>query len=148
MPSATINVQYVNPPKPGKKEGSVKTVNGEYYGVKPAMLSQFAPGGTYTVEYDTRMWNNKEFKTVTTITSAQAPAPGSGGGGQYGAKDDTTAERIFVQGILQAFITAGKIEPTGLAVTGAVKTLRAVWAETLGKPKTATQEAMNDEIPF
>ncbi len=147
MPSATISVQYVNQPKAGKKEGNVKTTNGEYYGVKPAMLAQFSPGGTYTVEYDSRMWNSKEFKSITTITAAQAPAAGTGGG-NYGPKDDTTAERIFVQGILQAFITAGKIEPTGVAVTGAVKTLRAVWADTLGKPKTATQETMNDEIPF
>lgn len=51
MPTATITVEYVNQPKPGKKMGSIKGSDGQYYGVWPNDLNQFRQGETVTIEY-------------------------------------------------------------------------------------------------
>lgn len=73
MPTATIEVQFVNPPKPGKKQGSVKTVSGEYYGVDPTQLGQFQPGSTYTIEYETRVFNGKEYRNFRRMDASSPP---------------------------------------------------------------------------
>lgn len=151
---ATIIVQYVNQPMAGKKQGNVKTPDGVIYGVDPGMLSIFSPGQSYVVQYEDRVWNGKTYHTIksATPTGAQSPAQGGAGGAasrsKYGSTDDATAERIFVCGALNAFITNGRIEPNAAAVISAVKALRAAWSDTFGKPKTAGQAATDDEIPF
>jgi len=151
MSTATIKVAYVNQPKPTKKFGSVKDDGGTYYSVTPAMLGQFSPGGTYTVEYRT---SDAGYHTITSITQAQAPAASAAsGGGKYGSTDDATSERIFVCGALNAFISAGRIEPTAQNVTAAVNALRSSWSNTFGgkavvPQKKQTEEELNDEIPW
>ena len=155
MPTATIVAKFVNPPQQGKKSGSIKTPENEYYGVPAAMLGQFTQGGTYTVEYKTREWNGKTYKDILSISQAQAPSQnqGSGGGSKYGSYDAETSERVFVCGALNAFIKAGKIETNANAVVGAVNALRSAWAQTFGKQQSSQAPAknsndMNDEIPW
>lgn len=147
MPVATIVPKYVNPPAVGKKEGSLKLADGSFYGIPPAMLSQFQVDGTYSVEYKERTWQGKTFRSISAINSSAAPSsPPSTG--KYGQTDDATAERIFCCGALNAFITAGKIEPSAANVVQAVKALRVAWAETLGKKPTRSEDEMSDSIPF
>jgi hypothetical protein len=154
MTTATINVAYVNQPKPGKKQGNVKTDTGEYYGVALGMLGMFSPGGRYEVSYSSREFNSKTYHTIETVNKVgEAPRASGGGGAKHGPVDDATAERIFVQGILQAFIRAGKIETTTPNVVAAVKSLRSAWSQTFGTPAvpapaSSKNEDMNDEIPF
>ena len=61
---ATVTVAYVNPPKPPRKSGSIKTVEGEYFSVWPNMLNQFQQGETYEVEFTETDKNGAIFRDV------------------------------------------------------------------------------------
>ena len=50
LEDATLTVQYVNEPKPGKKLGNIKSDDGQIWFVVPAMLRRFSAGQTYKVD--------------------------------------------------------------------------------------------------
>lgn len=80
MQTAEITVAYVNPPKPGKKSGSVKSTDGVSYWGPPAALAQYDVGETYMIQYET---NEAGFNNLVTAKShtpkqgmdPQAPPP-------------------------------------------------------------------------
>lgn len=149
MGQSSITVRYVNSPKAGKKNGSIKGIHDDIYGVPPHMLGNFQPGATYTIDYSVRSFNGQEYKTVTTAVMASPPPQEGSGGGKYGNKDDATAERIFVCGALNAAISGGHAELSEAFLCNVVNMLRGVWAETLGRPAAAKKnDDMNDEVPF
>lgn len=168
MPTAQISVKFVNQPAQGRKDGSVKLANGEYWNVPLGLLGQFAPNTNYSVEFTekagTGQYAGRTFRTINRIISAEAPKAASSGGSKYGQTDDATAERIFICGAVNAAIQAGQINVTdGPGTLEIVRKLREVWkrsfgakpAETQAAPppppeKTAAQrrEDMDDEIPW
>lgn len=75
MPEAVVVAQYVNQPQAGKKHGSIKTPEGQYYGVPPAMLGLFKPDGTYKIFYESREFQGKTYHTVKTVSEVMAPPP-------------------------------------------------------------------------
>jgi hypothetical protein len=77
MPTATVEVAYVNEPKPGKKMGSIKATNGTYYGVWPDKLNLFEPGRTYEIIYTTSESGFHNFKSMAGPNKA-APAKANG----------------------------------------------------------------------
>ncbi len=149
---ARISVSFVNPPKAGKTNGSIKTRDDQMYGVKPDMLGLFQPKGTYDIEFSERQFNGQTYKTVTSVKKVEdAPQATTGtGGGRYGATDDKTAERIFVCGALNAAIQGGHIEMSSAYIGNMVEMLRLVWSETFGADgKPAKNADMDgDSIPF
>lgn len=76
---ATIQVQYVNPPKPGKRAGSVRDANGQYWTVAPEHLGFFSPNQMAEILYD----DHGNYKMVVGMggqlfpAQARQPAPGS-----------------------------------------------------------------------
>lgn len=157
--SATISVRYVNPPKQGRTNGSVKTPEGEMYGVPPALLSQFQQGGTYNVNYTTRNFQGQNYKTITHVAMVSPPQQSQGqrsnGYSKGGGDDDKLGERIFVCGILNAAVSGGHVEMSEVAIENVVNIGRAVWANTFGKKAGSpistgrpNNDDMNDEIPF
>lgn len=125
MPTATISVQYVNPPKPGKKQGSVKTVDGQFYGVDPTQLGQFSPGGTYTVEYDTHTYQGKEYKTFRRMDGAlPLPAPVA-----TARPAHTQAVEMFVMGVIGRSLQGVGTLPDREILTTWVKALRWAWID-------------------
>ena len=50
MKTVDVNISFVNPPKPGKKMGSIKTKDNVLYWVYADKLAQFSPG-MHTIEY-------------------------------------------------------------------------------------------------
>lgn len=64
---ATVTVAYVNPPKEGKRKGSIKDSAGVYYGVWTDKLSNFEPGETYEIDYR----ENNGFRDVVAVKRAQ-----------------------------------------------------------------------------
>jgi hypothetical protein len=134
MPQATITARWVNPPKEGKKLGTIKTDTNELYGVYPEMLSKFQQNGIYEVEYTERTFDDgRTFKTIKAVApKGMAPRPV---GGRPMAPRETSmkdAERMFVCSILNAGVQAGKLEFNRAALETAVNGLRQVWAETFG----------------
>lgn len=102
MPNVTVKATYVNPPKPGKRSGSIKGDNGAYYGFEP---SKFQPsqGKTYDITYTVSpdgKWNNiMELREVGAVAS-----PGSSSSGI------SQSEAIFVTGVIgRAFHGTGNI---------------------------------------
>jgi len=72
---ATITAQYVNPPKDGKPNGSIKDTNGRYWSAKPEYLSQVQPGMTFGVEYRTSEFNGKTYYFIEGLLfNGQTPA--------------------------------------------------------------------------
>lgn len=155
MQTTTVTVAYVNPPAQGKKQGNIKTDNGDFYGVSPAMLGLFSKGGKYEINYESREYQGKTYHTVTSVKKLESPAPASGGGKT--GTDPATSENIFVCGIMNALATSGnlgEITPENIALL--TNNLRMGWRRGLvpaGKPtstmtKQESQDDMNDEIPF
>lgn len=147
MAQARITIKYVNEVKPGKKNGSIKGIDDEIYGVPPGMLGNFQPRGTYTIDYSERKFNGQTYKTVTASQMVSPPSQGASGGGKYGNQSDATAERIFVCGALNAAISGGHVELSDVYLSNIVNILRSVWAETLGAPKKA-DDMDGDMVPF
>jgi hypothetical protein len=143
MGQATVTVRYVNPPKAGKTNGSIKDSDGVMYGVPPHMLNNFQQGATYTIDYSERDFRGQTYKTVTTAVLTAPPQ--ESGGGKYGPVSDATAERIFVCGALNAAIQGGHVEMSDVVLSNVVNILRTVWANTLGGKN---DDMGNDSVPF
>lgn len=125
MPTATISVQYVDQPKPGKKQGKIKTTSGEYYGVDPTQLGQFSPGGTYNIEYDTHSFQGKEYKTFRRMDGAlPLPAPV-----QSGRPAHTQSVEMFTMGVIGRCVQGSGTIPDLETLTRWVKTCRWAWTD-------------------
>lgn len=130
MLTATITPKYINPPRGSARSGSVKDADGVYWGVPTDMLNQFSAGKVVTVEYETSEYNGKQYKNVKRI-SAATPAQQQ----QATAKADSTSERIFVCGIVNAAVASGKLALDPNAITDAVHAAREAWSMTFGSPE-------------
>lgn len=70
--TGTLTVQYINPPKEGRKMGSVKDMQGNYWAVWPDALETLKPGQTITVDYHTGADGSGRF--VNRIHPPEKPA--------------------------------------------------------------------------
>lgn len=71
----TITPRYVDQPKPGKKNWSVKDVAGVVFSVPPKFAPQFRIGEPVMVDYSVSHYNGKDFNMVEGATGTLAPAP-------------------------------------------------------------------------
>lgn len=104
MPRATVTVEYVNEPKPGKKKGSIKTKELGYIGVWPDKLPQFTKGMIYEIQYK----ENGEFKDFEGIVQQQ-PSQQSNGHARNSAPDNS--RMIFITGVVGRAMGSGKFAP-------------------------------------
>jgi hypothetical protein len=95
----TITVQYVNPPKEGKKP-SIKTTDGRYFNVDADALSAFAAGSTYEIESES--WDFKG-KTYHKIKSAKSPSASTNGSGNSNSDRSSRIERQHSQAMALAY---------------------------------------------
>lgn len=73
MKTATVEVKYVNPPKDGKKFGSIKDTEGNTWPVKAERIRDFAPNGRYEFGYTE---GDNGFKNIIGVKAVVAePAP-------------------------------------------------------------------------
>lgn len=158
MKTETIQVKFVNPPKAGKKKGSIKDSNDNIYGAFPNILSQFTAGAAYEVTYSEEDWNGATWKTIKSVKKvADAPA-GNGPGPSSSTYRETSskdAERMWVTAVVRAGIQGGQIQFNDEALTMAVNDARKAWRNTFGKsdapaqaPKPSASEELNDSIDF
>ena len=132
---ASIFVESVNQPAPGKKMGSIKARGVGTIWAWPNQLDKFHSGGTFTIKYK----EDNNFKNVVEILhqEPQAPPPWEppGDPGKHQSPNpviDPLPERIFVCGVVNSAVSAGK-EPTIANLIGIVNAARQAWAETFGK---------------
>ncbi len=143
MPEIEITCQYVNAPKPGKRLGSVKSSEGEYYYVDPIMLKRFSVGEVCTIEYEAKPRDGGgEWKTIKRkiSTSAAPPVP------QIRARTaPADSKQIFVTALLKGMVTPQDTVTTIIAKGGMVKN---AYEQLFGtEAKQTTETIMKDEIP-
>lgn len=135
MQTATIDVSFVNPPKPGKKMGSVKTRDDDFYLVFPEDLAKFSPGQTYQVNYETNNFNGTDFKTIKfpkTRQPSRVPAKANG---------HTQSVEMFVMGTIGRCLQGAGTFPEAAQLTEWVRDARKAWEDGFSD----TQE---EETPF
>ena len=154
MEDATLTVQYVNEPKPGKKLGNIKDTNGQPWLVVPSMLPRFAEGETYKVEYtESHADNGMIFRHVKNLYQAEpsramqtppertAPIPQStrqtngkkmDQSNFYRPTSPRDSERMFVCSTLNAFISTGRVNNEVEVLVEYVNALRQVYQRTFG----------------
>ena len=110
-----INIKYVNPAKPDKKYGSIKSVEGETYWVPASMVSQFQPQTTVDVPTQSAKWGANVVQVVAGHAQAsapstaawskpQAPAVSAAASGNMDRKDAL----IFVTGVVGRAMGSGQ----------------------------------------
>lgn len=118
MNTKQITVKYINQPKTERGPGSVKDNQGVYWKVWRDQLATFREGGTYTVGYTTEMYQGKEqytVKEVQEVTGQVLTAPSIAPTPKPHTNGDNRDEHIFVCGIVNNAVAAGKIDPMSAA---------------------------------
>lgn len=124
MTATTIEVAFANPPKDGKKQGTVKTKDGQLLGVWPDKLGLLRPGNSYQVEVSEREWNGRVFKTITKVTPQAATKQDNAP-----AATPQDHEFEFVARVLPAMVAACMVGREQADITGAARMLRKVYRE-------------------
>lgn len=132
MNTATIEVRFADPPKDGKKQGTIKTATGEMFGVWPDKLGLLQPGRTYEVEFSERPYKGRVYKTiikckpVDQIRSEAQPE-------RVTTVKTATPEQQFVTACLGSAIESQQVEMNDKSLHDAVMLLRVVWGKTFGR---------------
>jgi hypothetical protein len=143
MQTATINVRYVNAPK-GKGPASVKDDQGRYwkFWTRDVPMDRFAAGQSYTVGYKTEPYNGEDQYYIQEVmgngAAAPAPAPKSNGAthapATNGHGNGQRDEFIFVCGVINQSVAAGKIDPFEMTgIVDAITVAREAYKQTFGK---------------
>jgi hypothetical protein len=62
-----IEVAETHPPKTGMKLGTVKTADGQSFGVWPDKLSGLRVGNRYEIEFDESEFNGRTYRKITKV---------------------------------------------------------------------------------
>jgi hypothetical protein len=153
--TATIEVAYVNGPKPGKKTGSVKTTDDQYYGVWPNDLGRFQPGNTYKVQYEEREFQGQVYKTIK--FPKDTPKPAAQNGQSFGVTTSgasTKAVEMFVMGVIGRYLQGcgasfpGTDELTDMVRSARTAFERGMSTQPVKAVKQSHQAEFDDSIPF
>ena len=141
----TITPKFINPPKEGKTNYSVKDTDDFLYSLNPQYLESFNIGVPVEVTYENREFNGNWFKMVKGARPPQAqsqPAPGPAPrpAGSVFSQD----KHIFITGVTGRAMGSGNfaavdIKDIALAAAAAF--------DALINRETPSQD-INDEIPF
>ena len=166
-----IQVAYVNPPKPGKKMGSIKSTAGDYYSVYPDKLGLFTVGQVYSIQVDVSAQGYKSFKgfagavsnnglgavgsmaPIGNMQAAKLAAPRPMGAPNGGTK----SEEMFVMAVVGRALNGAGTVPDLDTLTQWVRDSRQAWRDGFNDPQPSQQaqqlaaqypSAPNDDIPF
>ena len=141
MTTAPVTVEFVNPPKEGKKMGSIKTQELGTIFVWPNQLSIFKQGHHYTIEYSEANGFKKFEKMAPPPPSPEDNIGDTAGFPEHellpartvkAHVDATLQEHIFVCGIVNNWVSRTDSEVTQSKLIALVNASRVVWAQTFG----------------
>ena len=141
MPTMTMTVKYVNPPKAGKQRGSIKGADDQILGVFADKVHLFEPGSTYDIEYTETVSSGvtyRNVKSATAVAAAAAPANAapSAAHNTYRETSANDAKRMFVCANLSALIRAGEVKNYKASLWNATQLLCSLWDHTFGEAGT------------
>lgn len=146
--SAEITVQYVNPPKAGKKWGSIKATDGAYYSGPPAMLDRFRQGETCKIEYTlggsdgTLKAIKQKIETPAALQRLIAAPPRA-------PANPSDGERMGTMGMVNSFIRSGTVDMQRDSIKNVIKICRDAYNDIWGTPaKQKSEQEFNDQIPY
>jgi len=131
MPILTLTVARIDPPRPnGGKNGKIVGTSGETIYAPPSKTAKFIPGHSYEVDYSTSEWKGQNYNNLESFHEVEASKASSISAPQV--RNSAKDEQIWVQGLLQAMIKAGKVEVDKQALWSATQMLRGLWRHTFG----------------
>jgi hypothetical protein len=159
MPAATIIPAYINAPKPGAKSGSIKDQNGDYWGLRPEDMSQFAVGVPAEIVYTEREYQGRVYKNIQTLKSPHstgqhpgpAPAlkpPQTNGVGFRPSMAPKDAQEARISLLCQAYAQAGIVPSAQDVETLVMNVTRGVANATPKLTSPQHAEDMDDSIPY
>ena len=136
MPQATVVCKFVNPPKPGKRYGSVKDPAGIYWSLPPNLVSQVTQGASILVNYEETPEGYKNIKSIVPTAQPQA---------RQNTPSNSNEEAIFVTGCVGRALGSGQfgISDIKILTLSAAEAYRA-WkrgekpVSTIGSPEPPT----------
>lgn len=154
---ATILPKYVNDPKPGKKNYSIKDENGAYWSCPPAIAQQIKPGQAVMVEYEVNEYQGKSYSMIKGLagsmakpapqTNSQAPAPRSAG-----SKSIAEEASMFAMGFLNRLYAGTGQFPGHDILEQQIRDCRGAWLMAMGHTKAVAKPApvadFDDDIPL
>ena len=145
MPTAEITVQYINNAKPGKKMGSIKSSEGEYYYCAPTMLHLFQMGEVCKVEFTERpKEGGGTWKTLTTKLGGPMKGPTP----IRASTSPKDSQQIFITALLKEYVSLGAIPCDKASIVVAGNQLKGAYQELFGSTeKQKTEIELNDELP-
>ena len=119
-----VEVAFVNQPKQPGWSGSIKTTDGQFFGVKEADLVRFQKGKRYDIEYVEKAKGDKIYRDFVAMAASTTPLPnidrdyanrdvGKPNGSHY-APTDAKDKFIFVTGVVGRAMGSGKFEPADI----------------------------------
>lgn len=136
MNTTTIEVEAVSPPRDGKKQATVKTRDGKWFGIWPKNMGLLRPGRVYEVTFTERNWNNKTYRTIEEITlapNAMAPIEQERSSRPAPSIDTpTNQEFMFVTRMLSAMVQGGRVAQSEEELAKAAQMLRGAYRRIFG----------------
>ena len=134
MTTANITVEQINPPKEGKKMGSIKTKELGLLWCWPNQLEIFKVGHHYDIEYTTD-GDFKKFKGMAPSSQADFPEHTLLPAGVKNTPmvPPTLQEHIYVCGVVNNWVSRENSEVTEAKLIALTNTARNAWALTFGK---------------
>lgn len=150
MTLADIEVKFVNPPKPGKKLGSIKTADDGFWLVPPTLLNQLSPGMKCRIEYDeSKPWEPEPGKQIFTVAKIIVGQTTQVPKNSYRQRSNPTeARQIAVLALLKEWM--GKV-PVGdvEAARHAIDTMCDAYDRSkLAGGQAQQRDDMDDNIPY
>lgn len=134
--TAEIEVRFVNPPKAGKKQATIKAADGAVYGVWPDKVGLFQPGRRYQIEFNERPYNGRTYRTIT-----KCRAHGHATSAPAGQMQNTDS---FIASVLGAGVQSKAVEFTEEGLARAIGIIRAA----MKRATSPSERKLEDEIPF
>jgi hypothetical protein len=127
MNAAVIKVAFANPRKPGKKQCTIKTDEGDIFGVWPDKFGLFQPGKAYRVEFSEHKHQGHTFKTITKCQPVEDNEPSPAGR----SEPTRTDEFEFVTRVLSASIRACTVANSQEKLIAEIAMLRSVYRKAM-----------------
>lgn len=131
MSSTVIEVKYADPPKTGKKQGTVKTPGGEIYGVWPDKLGLLRPGRRYRVAFKERDHKGKTYRTITKVEPVEVNSDDAPLQPEHPHAVSPSSENDAVVQLVAAAVASQQVEFNPGALNKALKMVQAVYREYL-----------------
>ena len=141
-----IEIQYVNPPREGKKTGSVKATDGKYYNVWPEKLDQFIEGQSYEVEVEPREFKGETYRTIKRVLANGADHTAPAAAAQSNGAGGASNEFAWTQEIVARAMGSGQFAAADIPTL--VQEAKIGFALAQQGQKPSPKNTNEDEIPF